>query len=118
MLFIDTNKSSFRALKDITIPPSVNSIGNYAFEKCTSIKDLVFSSSVISFGNCSFSECSSLTKVTIPYCAMSIGKHIFQECNSLEEISIPCNVNVEDLGINQNVKVIKIEKTSFSCILI
>ncbi|MBQ8290831.1 MAG: leucine-rich repeat domain-containing protein [Clostridia bacterium] len=51
-------------ITNLVIPEGVTSIGNYAFEDCTSLTSITIPSSVTSIGNHAFSGCSSLTRVT------------------------------------------------------
>ena len=80
------------SLTSITIPDSVTSIGNQALEHCTSLTSITIPDSVTSIGVCMFQECTSLTSVTIPDSVTSIGVFAFQECTSLTSITIPDSV--------------------------
>ena len=51
------------------------------------VKDLVIPNSVTSIGDYSFRACSSLTSVTIPNSVTSIGNFAFQDCSSLKEVT-------------------------------
>lgn len=74
------------------IPNSVTSIGNGAFEFCTSLTSITIPSSVTSIGRGAFASCSSLTSLTIPNSITSIEQYAFNECTSLTSITIPYNV--------------------------
>ena len=76
---------------DYTIPNSVTSIGNYAFEGCRSLTSITIPNSVTSIGWCAFSGCTSLTSITIPNSVTSIGDSAFS-CCSLTFIAIPNSV--------------------------
>ena len=56
-----------------TIPGSVTSIGNYAFESCAGLAGVTIPGSVTNIGAYAFQDCSGLTSVTIPAGVTSIG---------------------------------------------
>lgn len=73
---------------------SVTSIGESAFESCTSLTSLIIPNSVTSIGNYAFSGCSGLTSVTIGNSVTSIGKYAFSDCSGLTEINVDENNTV------------------------
>ena len=62
---------------------SVTSIGNSAFERCSSLTSVTIPNSVTSIGNYAFYGCSSLTSITIPNSVTSIGEGAFRNCEKL-----------------------------------
>ncbi len=76
------------SLTSVTIPNSVTSIGNYAFEGCSGLTSITIGSGVTSIGNFAFKNCSSLTSVTIPNSVTSIGHYAFYNCSSMTSITI------------------------------
>ena len=74
------------------IPQGVTSIGDYAFDRCTSLTNVTIPDSVTSIGNSAFSRCSSLTSVTIPDSVTSIGDMAFHYCEALTSVTIPDSV--------------------------
>ena len=80
------------SLSEIVIPDSVTSIGNSAFESCISLSKIVIPDSVTSIGDSVFDGCSSLSDIVIPDSVTCIGKSAFSDCSSLPEIVIPDSV--------------------------
>ena len=78
--------------KSVTIPDSVTSIGNYAFENCTNLTSVTIPDSVTSIGNYAFENCTNLTSVTIPDSVTSIGSDAFGYCSKLISVTIPNSV--------------------------
>ena len=79
-------------VKDLVIPNSVTSIGQYAFHACSGLTSVTIGNSVTSIDNGAFSDCSSLTSVTIGNSVTSIGSRVFQYCSSLTSVTIPNSV--------------------------
>ena len=78
----------------MTIPNSVTSIGDNAFDGCTSLTSVSISDSVTSIRNGTFYGCTSLTSVTIPNSVTSIGFFAFSGCTSLTSVTIPDSVTI------------------------
>ena len=88
--------NGYNSLTSITIPASVTSIGNLAFDSCSSLTSITIPDSVTSIGVRAFSDCSSLTSITIPASVTSINNSVFSGCSSLTSIAIPASVNSID----------------------
>ena len=71
---------SITSITSITIPNSVTSIGDRAFENCTSLTSITIPNSVTSIGDWAFKNCSSLTSITIPNSVTFIGYRAFYGC--------------------------------------
>ncbi len=88
--------------KNSTIPNSVTTIGDYAFNNCDSLNMVTIPNSVNSIGNFAFSSCTGLTSVTISNSVTTIGDYTFNNCNSLNTVDIPNSVNSIGKGAFQN----------------
>ena len=75
-----------------TIPDSVTSISEGAFEGCPSLTSVVIGNRVSSIGDWAFSECTSLTSISFSDSVTSIGEWAFYDCKLLESIVIPNSV--------------------------
>ena len=67
-------------------------IGNSAFSECTSLSSVTIGNNVTSIGAAAFSDCSSLTSVTIPNSVTSIEYGTFSYCKNLTSVTIPNSV--------------------------
>ena len=112
--------SFFKTLKSITIPSTVESIGDDAFYNCTGLTeivfnavnaeilsnggtffnagsnsegiDVVFGETVVAIPDYLFSNTPNIKNVKIGSNVTSIGKYAFSDCSGLTEISIPNSV--------------------------
>ena len=76
----------------ITIPNSVTSIGDHAFNNCCNLTSITIPSNITSIGKEAFRDCRGLTSITIPTSVTSIGDHAFSDCTGLTSITIPNSV--------------------------
>ena len=77
----------------VTIPSTINglpvtSIGDNAFNSCTSLTSVTIGNNVTSIGDWAFYNCTSLTSVTIPNSVTRIGYYAFSHCTSLIAMTV------------------------------
>ena len=80
------------SLTSVAIPGGVTSIGKQAFSGCSGLTSVTISEGVTSIGEYAFSGCSGLTSVTIPKGVTSIGDSTFFGCSGLTSVTIPAGV--------------------------
>jgi hypothetical protein len=104
-----------------TIPNSVTSIGDEAFDDCSGLTSLTIPYSVTSIGNNAFYDCSGLTSLTIPNSVTSIGYQAFAYCRSLTSIyaypTIPVDLSLSPdvfYGVNTSTCTLYVPKGSLS----
>ena len=76
----------------------ITSIGEYAFENCSSLTSITMPESITSIEDSAFSHCSLLTSITIPESVTSIGDSAFYDCSSLTSVIIPEGVTSIEYG--------------------
>ncbi len=69
-----------------TIPDSVTSIRNYAFNNSKNLKNITIPNSVTMIGDITFIYCSSLINISIPENVTNISDSAFNECRNLSVI--------------------------------
>ena len=81
-------------MTDITIPDSVESIGDRAFYRCTSLISIIIPDSVATIGDSAFYGCTALEEITIPYSVATIENYVFEACNNLKSVKIGDSVKL------------------------
>ena len=87
-------------IKDLVIPNTVTSIGEYAFIGCSGLESVTIGNSVTKIGQDAFNGCSGLESVTIGNSVTQIGGNAFFGCSGLEKLIIEDGETVLDLGYN------------------
>ncbi len=82
------------SITSLTIPTTVTSIGEYAFNGCRGLTgSLTIPESVTAIGNNAFEGCGGLTgSLTIPHSVTTIGDHTFAGCSGFTDVTIPNSV--------------------------
>ena len=84
-------------LYDIDIPSElggfpVTAIGNDAFSACSALRKVTIPDSVTSIGTLAFSNLSNLTTLSLGKSIKTIGEYAFFTCNRLPSVTIPQSV--------------------------
>ena len=86
---IGNNAFNGCVLTSITIPNSVEEIGEYAFANNGSLTTAILGDGITEIENGTFNACPSLTSVVIQDGVTSIGNDAFGGCNSLTSVKLP-----------------------------
>ena len=86
-------------LGSVTIPTSVKVIGSYSFENCSFLTGIIIPGSVTSIGNDAFALCSGLSAVNIPASVTMLGAVPFANCGNMTAITVDAG-NPAFSGVN------------------
>ena len=89
---IGENTFSGCKIEALSLPTSIEEIGDYAFSSCSSLLSVSLPDGLTTIGNSAFSYCTKLTNVIIPNSVTSIGSGAFSSCSGLSSIIIPSSV--------------------------
>ncbi len=84
--------NDYHCLESITIPESVKNIGILAFYNCDSLTSVTIPNSVTRIGSGAFEHCDKLSSVTIGNSVTYIGAYAFEYCANLTSVNIPNSV--------------------------
>lgn len=76
-------------LLEITLPDSLETIGEYAFAGCSRLLSVSLPEGLTSIERYAFSDCSSLIEVHLPDSVHTIGDAVFWRCIRLRKANIP-----------------------------
>lgn len=86
------------SLPTITLPDNVSSIGNYAFYGCSKLATVNIGTGITTISQYAFGNCSALNNLSIPNNVKTIGDNVFSGCTSL------ANVRFEDAEIQDEIQ--------------
>ncbi len=79
-------------LTGISLPNSVQSIGDYAFNGCSKLQSASLGTGLKTIGLRAFFQCYALASISFPAGLKDIGKEAFYMCRGLPGVSIPDSV--------------------------
>ena len=94
-VFYNSYNNDTSPLTSVSIPNTVEEIGEGAFEHCTALSTLRFApgSKLTTIGKQAFSQCSSITSLTIPDSARNIGDSAFNRLENLKYLTMSGEVD-------------------------
>ena len=92
--FIGDTAAFGAAITSLTLPASVEKIGDEAFQDCGQLQTLTFLGSIKEIGYSTFGGCHSLNRVTIPEGLKKIPASAFSSCTDLRSVTIPKSVTM------------------------
>lgn len=93
---IATGAFARATLANITLPDTVQTIGNGVFSDCLNLKTVTLPQSLTSIEQYAFYGCKKLAGIALPDSLKSIGRNAFEGCASLTQIEIPQGVTELD----------------------
>ena len=75
-----------RGCNTSTIPKTVTSIGDYAFEGCTGLTSIELPASLTSIDAYAFKGCTGLTSIELPASLKSIESSAFSNCTNIQNV--------------------------------
>lgn len=94
----DEENEYYKSLTSVSMPDSVTSIEQRAFEGCQNLVSAPLPSSLTTIGDAAFYNCNKLILTSLPSGLTKIGDHAFDLCRSITIKSIPSGVT--SIGIN------------------
>ena len=80
-------------ITSISIPNTITSIGNYAFDHCNSLATVTFeeNSNLNAISSGAFQYCTTLSSITIPKNVATLGMYAFMNCSALATVTFEEN---------------------------
>lgn len=79
-------------LEGVSLPSTIRSVEDFAFEGCTSLSRIIFPGSEVTFGQGVFFKCSSIADITFGSDWKTVDLSRFRWSDSLQTIAIPAKV--------------------------
>lgn len=85
----------------VVVPNSVKQIEPYAFWGCDNLDTVVLGKGLSQVGDYAFTKCTGLQQITIPPTVTSIGIEAFKDCGNLADVTIPPEtVNIHETAFD------------------
>lgn len=81
-------------LAQVTLPSTLGSLGECAFEGCSALTGISLPASLGSIGGAAFAQCASLQSIDVPEGVTVIPESAFMGCQKLTSVSIPGAVGI------------------------
>ena len=81
-------------LASVAVLEGVQTIGEYAFARCSSLASVAFPDALETIGRSAFSGCSSLASLAFPDALQTIGECAFFGCSSLASVSLSASTSI------------------------
>ena len=82
------------SIEKIIFSNSVVEIQSSAFERCEALKEITIPSNIKTIGTNSFSFCTSLSKVILCEGVEEVARYAFQSCSHLEYFYVPSSIKI------------------------
>jgi hypothetical protein len=100
---------SLAAMTSVTIPATVETIGDFAFTGCINLTSVVIPASVNTFGIGPFYECHKLKSVVFQGTNVTLGGNDFARCFELDTLTLPSGLTAIPAGCFLTTKLQSIE---------
>ena len=74
-------------LEEIELPSGLETLGDQAFYRCSSLKKVSIPEGLEKLGYAAFMFCESLEEITLPKTLSEIGDYVFSHCGALMTIN-------------------------------
>lgn len=92
----------FKGLETLSLlSPRLESLGESAFQGCTSLKTVHFFETLHYIGDNCFKDCVALENIEFPKSLSSLGEYAFSNCTSLKSVRLPKLPKIKDGVFNQ-----------------
>ena len=78
------------------LPDTTQTIGAYAFYRCSALEEMVLGRGVMDIGAFAFYNCSSIKQLYLPATVNTIGKQAFRNCKLLSSVILSDNIEKMD----------------------